>query len=298
MFDGKQWPCAKISYRVPVVCIPFTKTAFFEVPLGAPHGTELICSHEACRNGGIKFVLCAYCDIPVSKRSFKSKHSHVGEELPTHASSAPRETVQGDSPRNVAVTKKRPYEDSSSSSNGSDTASDNPAQSQAPAKKRKGGASSTHTNNEASTFAAAAAQGLFPSAASAGRHRSSSHDARRANGSVSAGSKPQHNVTSGSSDTSSSASVSDDRVSSSGGDSESDQQKAETTTQDQVARAEISNNDLLQNLHRQWIALLEERMNVSSDSDMATWMVKVLSVSSTLSQMTKQAANSSNLHQT
>ena len=36
---------------------------------------------EACRNGGVKFRYCAYCEAPVAKRNFSRRHAHVGETL-------------------------------------------------------------------------------------------------------------------------------------------------------------------------------------------------------------------------
>jgi len=74
-------------------------TAFFEVPKYEPssnqdaddnsslnsfassapkalHGLELVCSFPKCRNNGVKFLYCYYCGDAVSKRCFRSGHSH------------------------------------------------------------------------------------------------------------------------------------------------------------------------------------------------------------------------------
>jgi hypothetical protein len=53
-----------------------------------PHGSDLICSHSICRNGGVKFLYCAYCDAPVARRSFRTQHIHKGEKLPGTAKAA------------------------------------------------------------------------------------------------------------------------------------------------------------------------------------------------------------------
>lgn len=35
-----------------------------------------MCSYYACRNTGIKFRYCAYCNVPVAKRNFRKRHQH------------------------------------------------------------------------------------------------------------------------------------------------------------------------------------------------------------------------------
>lgn len=56
-----------------------SQTAYFVVPEGVKHGTELVCSYFACRNAGIKFRYCVYCKLPVAKRNFAKRHRHVGK---------------------------------------------------------------------------------------------------------------------------------------------------------------------------------------------------------------------------
>ena len=51
-------------------------TAFFEIPKNAEHGMDLVCSFPSCRNGGIKFLWCKYCDDVIAKRTFKASHLH------------------------------------------------------------------------------------------------------------------------------------------------------------------------------------------------------------------------------
>ena len=43
------------------------------------HGTDLICSHAACRNAGTKFRYCKHCNLPVAKRNFSRRHKNVNE---------------------------------------------------------------------------------------------------------------------------------------------------------------------------------------------------------------------------
>lgn len=52
------------------------QTAFFEVLEETPHGGELVCSYPACRNSGVRFLYCKYCDAAISRRGFKTKHVH------------------------------------------------------------------------------------------------------------------------------------------------------------------------------------------------------------------------------
>ena len=43
------------------------------------HGAELTCSHLVCRQNGVKFRYCAYCEKAVAKRNFRKRHSHTDE---------------------------------------------------------------------------------------------------------------------------------------------------------------------------------------------------------------------------
>jgi hypothetical protein len=44
--------------------------------MDAAHGSELVCSYPACRNSGVRFLFCTYCDAAISRRGFKTKHVH------------------------------------------------------------------------------------------------------------------------------------------------------------------------------------------------------------------------------
>jgi hypothetical protein len=66
--------------RISQSCCSFDfQTAFFEVTKDMAHGADLICSHDVCRNGGIKFLYCAFCRGPAARRNFRTSHSHPGE---------------------------------------------------------------------------------------------------------------------------------------------------------------------------------------------------------------------------
>eukprot|EP00542_Grammatophora_oceanica_P011917 CAMPEP_0194049650 /NCGR_PEP_ID=MMETSP0009_2-20130614/30811_1 /TAXON_ID=210454 /ORGANISM="Grammatophora oceanica, Strain CCMP 410" /LENGTH=513 /DNA_ID=CAMNT_0038695855 /DNA_START=54 /DNA_END=1595 /DNA_ORIENTATION=- len=51
-------------------------TAYFDIPLDAPHGMLLLCSHPACHGSGRRFRYCKVCELPVAKRNFVKRHSH------------------------------------------------------------------------------------------------------------------------------------------------------------------------------------------------------------------------------
>mmetsp|Transcript_21788 Transcript_21788/g.45820 ORF Transcript_21788/g.45820 Transcript_21788/m.45820 type:complete len:964 (-) Transcript_21788:155-3046(-) len=60
-------------------------TAFLTLKPEVNHGDELTCSYPDCQKLGVKFRYCAMCKVPVSKRNFRSRHSHrksvSGEEI-------------------------------------------------------------------------------------------------------------------------------------------------------------------------------------------------------------------------
>lgn len=41
-----------------------------------PHGSELICSFDACRSAGVKFLYCEHCDLPAGRKHFTERHLH------------------------------------------------------------------------------------------------------------------------------------------------------------------------------------------------------------------------------
>ena len=53
-----------------------TRTAYFDVPIGAPHGLQLLCSHDICSKSGLVFRFCTLCALPCAKRNFSKRHHH------------------------------------------------------------------------------------------------------------------------------------------------------------------------------------------------------------------------------
>ncbi|GMH85546.1 hypothetical protein TL16_g10264 [Triparma laevis f. inornata] len=66
------------------------QTAYFIVKKGTPHGTLLKCSHPYCSEAGWKFRFCMFCKLPVAKRNFTKRHSHLpnqGDKKPPEPTS-------------------------------------------------------------------------------------------------------------------------------------------------------------------------------------------------------------------
>jgi len=57
----------------------FTQNAYLCIEKTTKHGDELVCSFDACRYSGIKFLYCSYCDGPVYKRDFAKRHCHLDD---------------------------------------------------------------------------------------------------------------------------------------------------------------------------------------------------------------------------
>lgn len=51
-------------------------TAFLDIPVDAPHGLLLSCSHFECSSSGRRFRYCTVCESPVAKRNFPKRHGH------------------------------------------------------------------------------------------------------------------------------------------------------------------------------------------------------------------------------
>ena len=54
----------------------------------------MYCSYEKCRASGVKFCFCIYCRIPVSKRNFRVRHHHFGDDEQKLTSKAAVATAQ------------------------------------------------------------------------------------------------------------------------------------------------------------------------------------------------------------
>jgi hypothetical protein len=75
------------SLRIFFSLAQYSQTAFFIVPNGIRHGEDLLCSHKACRSGGVRFRYCAVCGVPVARRNFRQRHYHHGEAVNTERKS-------------------------------------------------------------------------------------------------------------------------------------------------------------------------------------------------------------------
>ena len=53
---------------------------------GTKHGDGLVCSFPQCRNSGIKFRYCRFCDDAIARRNFK-RHQHSNQETQKHIQS-------------------------------------------------------------------------------------------------------------------------------------------------------------------------------------------------------------------
>ena len=76
------------------------KTAHFIISEDLEHGTELVCSYSACRNNGVKFCFCAYCQTPVAKRNFRKRHMHDHEDNGTQKPNVLSSSSKSESERN------------------------------------------------------------------------------------------------------------------------------------------------------------------------------------------------------
>mmetsp|Transcript_38024 Transcript_38024/g.38372 ORF Transcript_38024/g.38372 Transcript_38024/m.38372 type:complete len:298 (-) Transcript_38024:357-1250(-) len=71
-------------------------SAIFTVdPTAVSHGDELICSYDACRNCGVKFLWCKTCQGPVPKRNFKNRHSHDRHHTASSSTTTTTENNEG-----------------------------------------------------------------------------------------------------------------------------------------------------------------------------------------------------------
>jgi hypothetical protein len=267
----------------------FHQTAFFEVENDASHGAELVCSFPACRNGGIKFVWCKYCEVPVSKRSFKSQHSHVdlreSNVLSRGFPAGDAVNLQKDS-----SSRKHAREDSAQSSNDVEKRIKFiPNKLKAP--NESGDLKRSHfpvgASNQLLPLAeAAAAVAPFVQAAVAGHDVDIPYGVTLHN---------RHNIPSGSSDTSSSASV-EDRLSSAGGtlcaaNTSQGNSKMPVGTAPSESASSLSNGSdesgskwYSSGVLEQWKGLLEDRPSLSSAADMTSWLLRVLSTSDLAAQ--------------
>ncbi|KAL3933569.1 MAG: hypothetical protein SGARI_003676 [Bacillariaceae sp.] len=222
-------------------------TAFFEITKDMAHGQDLICSHEICRNGGVKFLYCMYCACPVARRSFRAQHSH------------PEIVEQSRSSANKKASEKASKKKRSSRKDG-----------KGPPRKRA-----------RSAAAAAAAQpnaqvpqlpSLLVDLAVARLNAENSASSNDGDDDEAGTVNPQQGrsptaVTSGCSDTCASSETQSDR----GGGSDSDAVVGENNA------AGEDNEEL--RIRNEWIDLLAQRRRLQSTSEMTAWLVRVLATS-------------------
>ena len=217
-----------------------------------------MCSHPTCRNGGIKFAYCKYCDAPVAKRSLR-QHDH--EDL----RAAEEET-------STNVLKKNHRHQGFSDEDDR----------KLPAKKRQkvtiaeSDGSSTHSLDALAEAAAVAAP-------------------RRVQGNGGAvapdsqGGFKMFQITSGSSETSSFSASSGTRPCEEGEPNDSsstsdEQNEAEPSLDaapvDAAAVLDHNNggNDRDQ-LRGEWLSLLEARRSIQSADEMSSWLARVFAIS-------------------
>lgn len=86
-----------------------------------PHGSDLVCSYPQCRNGGVKFLYCKFCDTAIARRSFRSQHLHSGKETPSSSPGEPlakRQKIMSGSAMSAAVVSNDGDSSSTESSDG------------------------------------------------------------------------------------------------------------------------------------------------------------------------------------
>jgi hypothetical protein len=219
----------------------FPQTAFFEVPVDAGHGEELVCSHPLCRQGRIKFLFCKYCDEPVAKRSFRINHDH--KDL-------------------VAVKAKLPSKVSSRLETDDDVSDGKP-----PARKRRKVDVKISANSGAHALAGPLA--ALAAAAAAGVKMPQS---------VGGGVDSFH-MKSGYSDTSSFSASAEHRRFDGGDSNNSSTEDDQNDDAVVVPAGQEGGIDAAEQLKSEWCELLGARRAVETAEDMSAWLMRVFSVS-------------------
>jgi len=260
-----------------------SNTAFFEIPPGIRHGTELICSYPSCRNGGVKFLYCLYCDAPVSRRTFKTQHAHQDqqkEKLPS---------VPVSSSTGSIASKKRPaQEDAASPSNHDNMAGSSRSAQEAsdPSRKRRALKSKEETSivgvpNEAPLARAGdlpAPEGAVAQALAQGQGQGQGQgnvEAQVEGAAVenNVQGNVAHEIPSESSDVSSSST-------NNGNDGGAPSRQQDSVSIRRAAppariRAEQDEQDRIS----RWQALLQERVHAESAENLSAWLSRVIEVS-------------------
>jgi hypothetical protein len=74
--------CARVCFffsLFPCLTLPMgmNQSARLEIKNDIQHGDELYCTHQGCRDQGVKFLYCSFCNKPVAKRNFRVRHLHL-----------------------------------------------------------------------------------------------------------------------------------------------------------------------------------------------------------------------------
>jgi hypothetical protein len=96
-----------------------SKTANFMITNDVKHGQGLVCSYPKCRDGGIKFLYCKCCAIPVSKRMFRTRHNNCGKVESAGRSHEAKAPTEATAAKEVEATKYAKSSQGSSESCGS-----------------------------------------------------------------------------------------------------------------------------------------------------------------------------------
>jgi hypothetical protein len=114
------------------------QTAYLVIKEGMQHGDPLLCTHDVCRKRGVRFLYCAYCDEPVAKGNFSTRHSHPGQE---RRGSQSKDDSSG-------ANKKKPHEDDGDARSGSRSSENSSSHGR------------SHNDGKLTTLAAAAASSV------------------------------------------------------------------------------------------------------------------------------------------
>jgi hypothetical protein len=242
------------------------QTAFFKIDSNTPHGADLVCSHPTCRDGGIKFAYCKYCDAPIAKRSFR-QHSH--ESL-----------IAGEEKMSTKVSKKNPRHH------------DSEEDGRKPSAKKRQKVSITERSDDNVSSSPLNALNALAEAAAVAAPRGIQASAAGAPGAQ--GGFNLFQIASGLSETSSFSASSGTRPRDEGESNDSlsthDEQNEDKQRLDAAAAAAAAavighnyrENDR-EKLRREWLALLEARGSVQSADEMSSWLMRVLAISEQVS---------------
>jgi len=74
--DYTCYPCPARS----VAATDHYRIGVLRIPKNVRHSQELLCTHPACRGKGVRFLYCSFCEQPVAKANFGTRHRHLEEK--------------------------------------------------------------------------------------------------------------------------------------------------------------------------------------------------------------------------